>query len=880
MMRWWWFGPAVTSAELSKELEQMHSVGIGGVEIQPVYPLAIDDPAKGINNLPFLSQPFLDAVTFANDRARALGMRVDITLGSGWPYGGPHTTLDNAAGCLRIASAPISGTSVDLPHLTEGESLIAAFQVTGQPSAFDPQTAERLVLSLPSTSIKVTPGAGQIVLFFIASHTKQTVKRPSAGAEGFVLDHFSRAAIDAHLASVAIPLLSAFGTSPPESVFSDSLEVYGSDWTADLPAEFRRRRGYDLIPHLPELAQGGTPAAELVRHDWGLTLSDLIRENYLGPINNFALQHHSKFRSQTYGEPAVTLADESVPALPEGEGPQWRTFSFTRWASSASHVYGRNITSAETWTWLHSPAFRATPLDMKVEADRMFLQGVNQIVGHGWPYSPRAAAEPGWSLYAAAVFNAHNPWWPVMPDVMLYLHRTSWLLRQGEPANDIAILLPEDDAQASFSPAHVSVTDEMKKRITPELTSTILDSGYNFDYTDAAAISTREIAHSILILPPTDLLPLATLIRLEDFVLHGGKVLAIGRLPQRAPGLQAQSESATIAARMRRLFEGSGSNAVLIASTAQLPAALHKMLAADLSVSPRPEVPAQDPSAGLGFIHRKLAQGDLYFVVNSSNQPLTTALSFRAKFHSLEIWDPETGRLVENRESGPLSLTFAPYQSLAFILSNDPVTPVRHPAHARQQQAERDTPLDTGWTIQFPAERPEAIRTLTSWTALPRKQFFSGEVVYSHALFRPKGHAAGERSILDFGPCTPTIDNRPPDAPGIHANLDPPIREAAVIFVNGLRAGSLWHPPYQVDISPLLHDGENRIDVHVFNTAINVLAGQPPRDYSALEARYGRRFVPQDMDNLVPLPSGILHQVRVRYSDSDRPEMDSLAVQP
>lgn len=198
-------------------------------------------------------------------------------------------------------------------------------------------------------------------------------------------------------------------TSLPTRVFSDSLEVFGSDWTTNLPAEFKRRRGYDLIPHLPELVAGGTPEAAAVRHDWAQTLSDLIRENYLTPINDFALSHNTKFRSQTYGEPAVTLSDESIPALPEGEGPQWRAFSYTRWTSSASHLYHHNITSAETFTWLHSPAFRATPLDMKAEADRMFLLGVNQIIGHGWPYSPPAAGEPGFSLYAAAVFNSHSP---------------------------------------------------------------------------------------------------------------------------------------------------------------------------------------------------------------------------------------------------------------------------------------------------------------------------------------------------------------------------------------------------------------------------------------------------------------------------------------
>ncbi|MEO6981561.1 MAG: glycosyl hydrolase, partial [Edaphobacter sp.] len=358
MMRWWWFGPAVTKPELKKELETMHAAGIGGVEIQPVYALMLDDPSQGIKNLPYLSPDFLDAVSYANQTAQSLGMRVDITLGSGWPYGGPHTTLALSAGRLKVVAEPITSSTIKLPQLADGESLIASFQVKGTPKSYDPTTAKPLPKTIPAT-----PTNDQTALFFIASHTHQKVKRPSVGAEGLVLDHFSRAAIDEHLTDVAAPLLKAFGNQPPYSVFSDSLEVYGSDWTLNLPAEFQKRRGYDLIPHLPELAAGGTPQAEAVRHDWGQTLSELVAENYLTPINQFALNHHSKFRSQTYGLPAVTLADESIPTLPEGEGPQWTQFSFTRWASSASHLYNRNVTSAETFTWLHSPAFRATPLD-------------------------------------------------------------------------------------------------------------------------------------------------------------------------------------------------------------------------------------------------------------------------------------------------------------------------------------------------------------------------------------------------------------------------------------------------------------------------------------------------------------------------------------
>ena len=66
-------------------------------------------------------------------------------------------------------------------------------------------------------------------------------------------------------------------------------------------------------------------------------------------------------------------------SLIEGEGPQWRAWSTLRWASSANHVFGHEVTSGETFTWLHSPVFRATPLDMKAEADIDFVMGENQL---------------------------------------------------------------------------------------------------------------------------------------------------------------------------------------------------------------------------------------------------------------------------------------------------------------------------------------------------------------------------------------------------------------------------------------------------------------------------------------------------------------------
>lgn len=861
IMRWWWFGPSVEKPELAKELNAMRNAGIGGVEIQPVYALSLDDPSRSIVNHAYLSPAFLEDVHFANATAHSLGMRTDITLGSGWPYGGPFTSLSNAAGQLRVAYELVTGTSFALPELKEGDRVIAAFIVAGTGRDFDPATATRVDLSAGTVSARSGPST---VVFFLASHTFQTVKRAAVGAEGYVLDHFSRAAIDDHIAHVATPLVEAFGNTPPHSVFSDSLEVYGSDWTTNLPEEFARRRGYDLIPHLPELLRGGTPEAEAVRHDWGETLSDLIRENYLAPLTAFAEAHHTRFRSQTYGEPAVTLADESVPNLPEGEGPQWNEFSFTRWASSASHLYGRKVTSAETWTWLHSPAFRATPLDMKAEADRMFLLGVNQFVGHGYPYSPPAAGEPGWVFYAAGAFNSHNPWFPVMPDVMRYLQRVSWLLRQGKPANDVAILLPEDDAQAAFSPGFVSVTDEMKKRISPALMSAILDAGYNVDYIDAKTIDTLgSIPYPVLVLPPTTRIPLKTYAELEQYVNKGGKLIAVGELPSLAPGLLDQPSTPKIAALTERLFHVPGHRAVAVEGTDDLPRALHEAWTPDIAFGGH--------LAGVGFLHRALPDADVYFVANTGNTPVSGSLRFRTARATLRVLDPDSGGILlsePHRAGAEVPVELAPYESRIFAFADRPGAGITRAAALAAPSTIQGTatPLDisTGWTIRFAGSSASTpLDSLHSWTDLPGHQFFSGEAIYSRSFSLNKTADAGGRVVLDFGDGTPIVDDRRAGAGGMHALLDPPIREAAVIFVNGSRAGSLWHPPYRVEISRLVHAGENQIEVHVYNTAINEMAGHPRRDYSALYAAYGKRFEPQDMEHLKPIPSGLFGPVRI-----------------
>lgn len=810
-MRWWWFGPAVTRHELQRELEVMKAGGIGGVEIQPVYPLALDNPEQKIRNLQFLSADFLDSLKFAAETGRKLGLRVDMTLGSGWPYGGPHIPLNMAAGRLRVER------SATAPALKEGEALVGAF---------------------PDQN-----------LFFIAGHTGMKVKRASAGAEGFVLDHYNRSALDRHLQAVGEPLLKAFGGNPPYAIFNDSLEVFGSDWTTDLLTEFQKRRGYDLKPKLPALVGELTEEKGAIRNDWALTLTELVEERFLAPAREWAHAHGTLFRSQTYGTPPVTLSSQRFVDLADGEQPHWRQFSATRWASSANHILGRPVTATETWTWLHSPTFAATPLDIKAEADRHFLQGVNQLIGHGWPYSPESAGKPGWGFYAAASFNDSNPWWIVMPDVSSYLQRLSWLMRQGKPVNDVALYVPVSDTRARFTAGsgRVSIDRQMGEVTGSEVIPQILDAGFGFDGVDDGLMeqALANGGYRIVVLPNVERIPLSSYRRLERFAAGGGLLVAVRRKPSLGPGLlDAENEARQIREISARLFDAPGAPGRFVADDKTLGAALAALRTPDVIWSPA--------NPQLGFTHRRLADSEIYFVANTSNQIYKGKVRFRVEGLKPEWLDPLSGKSLALGEE----ITLQPYSSLVAVFSSaaKPATPAKPSAGSNMD-------LSAGWRVQFEGiNKSVSMDQLKSWTEDSSTRNFSGTAVYEKTVSVPKDLAGG-RVMLDFGEAIPIPESRSPN--GMRAWLQAPVRDAAVVYINGQRAGSVWAPPYRVELTGLLKEGRNELRVIVANTALNRMASQGEPDYKAVAAKYGERFQMQDMHNMKPETSGLLGHIRL-----------------
>jgi hypothetical protein len=869
MMRWWWFGPTVTKPEIEKELRTMKEGGIGGVEVQPVYPLLPDDEKNGIRNLPYLSDEFIDMLRFTGVKTKELGMRLDLTLGSGWSFGGAKTPISEAAGQLRIERVKIDNNTrrIPVPSMISAEKFLGAFLLTSDKSWQELTNIKEDNVFLSSDDAK----KGNEIAFIIGGKSGMQVKRPSVGAEGYVLNHLDKPSVDAYLKKTGDRLYSAFTpTNRPYSFFCDSLEVYQQDWTDTMLAEFQKRRGYDIRPLLPALILENAPKSAEIRYDWGRTITEVFNDNFMIPMQNWAKLNKTKFRIQGYGIPPAAISSNQWADIADGEGAQWKVVRAARWASSANHIFGRNITSSETWTWLHSPAFRATPLDLKAEADIHFLQGINQLIGHGWAYTPPQVEYPGWRFYAAGEYSDRNPWWIVMPDLAKYLQRMSWLMRQGEPQNDVALYLPNADSYARFSPAKVHLIDMEREHVGDKIMPSLFENGYNLNFFDddilnkfgkveKENLTLGAAKHKAVVLPKIERMPLASLKKLDDFVKNGGVLIAVGKIPSIVPGYKTtEAEQNELKSIVSRLFDGKNPRVKLVKDDEDTGKVLKEILQPDAEISPN--------GKDFGIVHRKTATEDVYFVANTSNVKKNVQITFRTNAPSVEIWNAMNGESsaanVRNQENNSTSvvLNFEPYQShvVVFSKSKTPKT-FRNPQIADISA----TDLSKDWKVSFGKTAPISMPQLTDWISSDETKYFSGTATYEKTF--NYSNSANNNITLDFGEASPLDSVQQTN--GMATYLDAPVKEAAVVYLNEKRVGSLWAPPYKLDVTSFVKAGENRLKIVVANTAINYMAGRKLPDYRLLNLRYGERFQPQEMQKVIPYSSGLTGGIKlVSYS--------------
>ncbi|MGW5363378.1 glycosyl hydrolase [Actinopolymorpha pittospori] len=835
LMRWWWFGPDVDRAELTRELDAMRRAGLGGAEVSVVYPLSVPSDS-------YLSETFLADLRFAADEARRLGLRFDLTVGSGWSYGGPHVTADLASRRLHWDRQEIGLAAIDLPAPVAwpGDELVAVY--VGEGSGTEAAGAWAPVPVVDGV-VQVPEGRGPRVLLVAVSRlTGQQVKRAAAGAEGWVMDHYSATATARHIEAVGEPLLSAVPGELLGSVFCDSLEVYAADWTPGLLEEFHERRGYDPGPLLWLLhVDNGNidrTTARRFRADYYRTLTELCEENFLAPMRRWAASHGVAFRIQAYGVPPVGISSYRHADAFEGEGWGWKDIPPTRWASSAAQIYGRSIVSSEIWTWVHSPSFRATPLDLKGEAHEHLLLGINQFVGHGWPYSPPSADGLGWLFYAAGALDDRNPWWPAAAPLNRYLQRLCWLMRQGERICDIGLYASSRDVYADLGSRQRRALDlwhGTREHIGFDLVRAVREAGLDFVLFDDDAVEVLEPDRfSVIVLPFVEDLPEGTLAWLEAVERAGGHVRPVG---------------------------GNAPTGTALDSVPDLLDALHTDLTADVALDP--------PHPTVGTVHRRCGDVDIYLVVNTGPETVRFELGTRDKHGRVEHWDPTTGHALDRFPGHrPIPLTLEAYQATVLIgFDDDDPTYAAQPADPTIDLACGDE-----WTVRFGDDDTAVpVRLPHRWEDDPVRRHYSGSATYTTSIHLDQ--APGE-TWLDLGTVTP-IDTDLRGEPGLlsrlrgpayRAEVIPPVGEIAEVTVNGNHAGILFSPPYRLPIGEHLRGGDNRIEIRVSNTNANALAVD--RGVAAFadtaKRHYGNRFGMQHIDRAtVAVNSGLLAAPRL-----------------
>src|SRR5713101_1926099 len=214
-----------------------------------------------------------------------------------------------------------------------------------------------------------------------------------------------------------------------------------------------------------------------------------------------------------------------------------------------------------------------------------------------------------------------------------------------------------------------------------------------------------------------------------------------------------------------------------------------------------------------------------------------------------------------------VGLDIEPYGSRVLIFSQRSLP---RPQATNSTSVSTAIDLSDGWRVSFGDNSPVIMDHLHSWTDDPDTRYFSGVAVYEKEIeVRENMLQDGGALRLDFGQGQP-IPAQTLRA-GMQAWFDPPVREAAVVYVNGQRAGSVWCPPYSLDLTNLLRPGANKIRIVVANLALNHMAGTRLPDYRLLNLRYGERFQAQDMDKIQPVPAGLLGPIRLVATQGSKP---------
>ena len=599
-VRWWWNGGRVQADEIVRELRLLKEAGIGGVEINPVkFPEDTDD--MGVPSLPWLSNEWIDVLKVAFDEAKRLDMTCDLIVGSGWPFGGKFLTKEERAQIMMIGVKKFTGPmtyETSLFNLLKEADPAISHPYSGRtlelkslrlvPDPFENMEQEILLPLTPAHDeiFRIDIPEGRHALYALVKvDAFGEVINGAPGADGPTLNHLDRDAVVKYLTHMSDAIERRIGplSGNIRSLFTDSMEIEGANWTKDMADEFRRRNGYDIMPFLPyvlfktgamgsvtdyqygaELSSALNEQVERMRFDLLTTKAELMLERFTRPYVEWCHRLGVQSRAQAYGNgfhPFETSMEHDIP-----EGESWTTNylqhrigeemsnedyrrgrSYTmvnKYVSSAAHLAGKRLISAEEMTNTYR-VFNMTLEFLKLGCDMNAMAGITHSIFHGFNYSPAEASFPGWIRYGA-YYNEKNNWWPYFRYVNEYRARISCLLQNADMYADIALLTPVNDMWTTIGMQNEPFPSMINAPYTSLLWEAMHKNGNGSDYVSETIIRKASVSkgrlcygkrsYGSLFLIETERMYPATLAKLYDFVASGGKIYCIEKYPAKSLG--------------------------------------------------------------------------------------------------------------------------------------------------------------------------------------------------------------------------------------------------------------------------------------------------------------------------------------------------------
>ncbi len=845
--RWWWMGSAVNEKNLTWNLEEYARTGIGLVEITPIYGVQNNDA----NNISFLSEKWMKMLGHTITEGKQLGIQVDMNTGTGWPFGGPEVSIEDAASKLIVNEYKVMGGMVfNQKIVPDDKKQIPAAKLQRLMAYSNKKTLDLTTKVDAEGNInwKAPKGNWTLIAAFNGK-TFQTVKRAAPGGEGYVMDHFSARAANRYFEKFS-QAFEKYNTPYPNAFFNDSYEVYGADWTEDFFEQFERRRGYKLENYLPQfLSKVRTDTTRRIVADYRETISDMLLENFTQQWTNWAHSHGSKTRNQAHGSPGNLIDLYATVDIPECEGfglsnfniKGLRTDSLTRkndsdlsmlkYASSAAHISGKQFVSSETFTWL-TEHFRTSLSQCKPDLDLMFVAGVNKMNFHGTTYSPQEAAWPGWKFYASMDMSPTNSIWRDAPALMEYITRCQSFLQMGKPDIDFLVYLPVYDVWDEQSGRLLQFDIHSMEKRMPEfihVVHSIYSNGYDVDYiSDRFILSTHcengqivtegGARYKALILPAVQKMPETTLKHIADLVKQGAKVAFLGKYPDSVPGFgqlkkrQKLFEKALKELTTKTDFTTTKTHALkngIIVTGRDYKQTLETLGATAEEMTTK---------YGLHFIRRTNETGYHYFISALHDKDTDGWVTLSVPFTSVVIFDPitgESGKALVNERNGMKKVKLQLKSGKSVILktfsSEDVnVKPWRYTSEKPSEIIELKNP----WKLFFINSEPQVndtlhLETLKSWTKTGNDllKINMGTGVYE-TKFSVEKLLANASYVLQLGD----------------------VRESARVYVNGKFAGTVWAAPFECTIGKFLKQGENHVRIEVTNLPANRIADYDRRN--------------------------------------------------